>query len=579
MEKYYYDVRKVSNLREVLNQTVELFPNNIAFKFKKKMNKKGEEPEFNVITYKEFNNEVTYFATVLNSLNLSNDRIALISKNRYEWASVYYAVTTDGKVIVPLDKSLPDNEIISLAQRSEASCIVFEEKYLDVMKKIKEEKLSSIEKFICFDFEEDKEDILSYKKLLKKGKELLESGDKSYSEVEIDNDKMTAMLFTSGTTSISKAVMLSHKNLAENTMSLASMMDYNEHDSILALLPFHHALPSIVNNVVIFVGGCTCFCDGLKYIQQNLCEYKPTIMVSVPLILETLYKRIIKNIEKQGKTKLVNRMLKVTNVLDKLHIKVKRKVFNEIHEALGGKIRIIVSAAAPIDPKLLKDLNDFGFYAVQGYGLTEASPVVSIEGDFAKRRGSVGRAVPNVEIKIDNPDEKGIGEICIKGPNVMLGYYQNNEATEEVLTPDGWFHTGDLGYLENKFLYITGRKKNVIVQKNGKNIFPEELEILISHIPGVKENIVYGRPTNDDDLDVCVKIVYDKDVIKDIMGYVSESEIYSLMKKRIAEINKNMPPYKHIRDIIVTDEELIKNTTAKVKRHEEIAKILGTKSN
>ena len=567
------EIRKITDLKDMLNQTVELYGDNPAFKFKKRMYKNGEKVEFNQITYKEFKDEIDSFGTALNSLGLQNERIALISKNRYEWTAVYYAVTTGDKVIVPLDKALPDNEIISLAERSEAKAIVFEDKYLEVMKKIKDEKLSKIEYFICFDFEEDKDGFLSYKKLLQKGKELLDSGDRSHLDAQIDPEKMAIMLFTSGTTSMSKAVMLSQKNICANVMDLITIFKFDDKDCMLALLPFHHAFQAIINHVVVYIGGWIGFCDGLKYIQQNLCEYKPTVIVSVPLIMESIYKRIMKNIDKQGKTKLVNRMVKLTNVLDKVHINLKRKVFNEIHEAIGGNVRLVVVGGAAMDKNLIKSLCGLGIRTVQGYGLTETSPVIAVEADGLERKGSVGNPMPSFEVKIDSPDEKGIGEICVKGPAVMIGYYNNNEATEEVMT-GGWFHTGDLGYLEDNFLYITGRKKNVIVQKNGKNIFPEELETLISYIPGVKESIVYGKPTRDDDLDVCVKIVYDKDEIKNIMGYINEDEIHKFMKEHIADINKNMPPYKHIREIIVTDEELIKTTTAKVKRHEEIAKIL-----
>ncbi len=574
MENNYYEVREVKNLKELLNQTVDLYGDNPAFKFKKRMYKKDEKVEFNIITYKEFKNEIDYFGTALNSMGLQEERIALISKNRYEWTSVYYAVTTGNKVIVPLDKALPDNEIISLAGRSEAKAIVFEEKYLEVIKKIKEEKLSQIEYFICFDFEEDKDGILSYKKLLEKGKELLEKGDRSHLDAEIDEDKTSIMLFTSGTTAMSKAVMLSQKNICANVMDLARIIKFDSNDSMLALLPFHHAFQSIINQMVVYIGGWIAFCDGLKYIQQNLCEYKPTVIVCVPLIMESIYKRIMKTVEKEGKTKLVNRMIKFTNILDKVHINLKRKVFKEIHEAIGGNVRLVVVGAAAMDPNLINSLNGLGIRLAQGYGLTETSPVVAVEGDKTQKVGTVGKALPSLEVKIDSPDEKGIGEIWVKGPSVMIGYYNNNEATEDVMSGE-WFKTGDLGYLENEYLHITGRKKNVIVQKNGKNIFPEELETLISYIPGVKESIVYGKPTRDNDLDVCVKIVYDKEAIKDIIGYVSEDEIYKLMKKHIADINKNMPPYKHIREIIITDEELIKTTTAKVKRHEEIAKILG----
>ncbi len=573
-EIYYKNVRKITDFKDLLNQTVELYGDRPAFKFKKRMYKKGEKVEFNTMSYKEFKHEIDCIGTALNNLGIKNDEnVALIAKDRYEWNVAYYAVTTGDKIIVPLDKSLPDNEIISLAERSKAKAIFFEEKYLDVMKKIRDEKLSSIELYICFDLEEDTDGFISYKKLIEKGNQLLEKGDRSFLDSKIDSEKMTIMLFTSGTTSISKAVMLSQKNVCTNVMDLCKIIKFDENDGMLALLPFHHTFQSTINHVVVFIGGFMCFCDGLKYIQQNLCEYKPTVLVCVPLILESIYKRIMKNIEKQGKIKLVNNMMKFTDVLDKVHIKVKRKVFNEIHEALGGNIRLIVSGAAAMDESLAKNLSGLGLQVYQGYGLTETSPVISVESDHAIKIGSVGKPLPSIELKIEDKDEKGIGEIVVKGSSIMLGYYQNNTATEEVFTGE-WFHTGDLGYLENGYLYITGRKKNVIVQKNGKNIFPEELEILIDHIPGVKESMVYGRPTKDGDLDVCAKIVYDKDVIKDIIGYVQKDEIYKHMKKYISDINHNMPPYKHIRDIIVTDEEMIKTTTGKVKRHEEIKKIL-----
>ena len=569
----YYDIREIRDLKDLINQTVELYGDKPAFKFKKRMYKKDETVEIDVMTYKEFKQEIDCFGTALNNLGLENERVALISKNRYEWNVVYYATTIGDKVIVPLDKSLPDNEIISLAKRSEAKAIVFEEKYLEVMKKMKDEKLSDIEYFICFDFDEDKDGFLSYKKLIAEGKKLLDDGNRTHLDAKIDPDKTSILLFTSGTTSISKAVMLSQKSICANVMDLNKVIKFSSDDSTLALLPFHHAFQALINNVLVYIGGSMSFCDGLKYIAQNLCEYKPTVIVCVPLILESIHRRILKNIDKQGKTKLVNRMKTVTNVLDKVHIKLKKKVFSEIHNAVGGNVRLIVSGAAAMDVELIKSFDDFGIKIVQGYGLTETSPVISVENDNDVKRGSVGTPLPSFEVKIENPDEKGIGEILAKGPAVMNGYYNNNEATEEALS-GGWFHTGDLGYMENNYLFITGRKKNVIVQKNGKNIFPEELEILINYIPGVEECMVYGKPTKDNDLDVCVKILYDKEAINDIIGYINENDIHKYMKEKISEINKKMPPYKHIREIIVTEEEFIKTTTGKIKRHEELAKIL-----
>lgn len=574
MEKFYENVREITDFKDLINQSVELYGDNPVFVFKKRMYKENEKIEFNKMTYKEFKNEIDYFGTALNSLGIESKRVALISKNRYEWNVVYYATTTDGKIIVPLDKALPDNEIISLAERSEAEVMVFEEKYIDIMKKIKNNKSSKIQKFICLDLEEDKDGFLSYKNLLRKGKELLETGNRSYLDAKIDPEKLSVLLFTSGTTSRSKAVMLSQKNICSNVMDINKVIKFYETDSMLALLPFHHAFQALINHVLFYIGGSMSFCDGLRYIAQNLCEYKPTVIVCVPLILESIHKKMVKTIDKEGKTKLVNRMKKITNILEKIHINVKEKIFKEIHDAVGGNVRLIVSGAAAMDSSLIKSFNEFGFKIYQGYGLTETSPVISVENDRNIKPGSVGKKLPSLEVKIYNPDEQGIGEILVKGPSVMIGYYQNNEATQESFI-DGWFNTGDLGYIEDDYIYITGRKKNVIVQKNGKNIFPEELELLISYIPGVKENIVYGKPTKDNDLDVCVKIVYDEEIIKNIMGYINENDIHKYMKEKIFEINKKMPPYKHIRDIIVTNQELIKTTTAKVKRHEEIARILG----
>lgn len=570
--------KKVSNFRDMINQSLELYGENDVFRFKKKLNKKGEKPEIESIKYKDFVGTVKALGTALLDLKLDGKRVAIISRNRYEWIESYYGVTTSGICVVPLDKSLPDNEIISLLERSEAEAVIFEDHYKEVMKTVKNQNIGKVKYFINMDLKDDDE-FLSYSKFINHGEELLASGNKLYEKVKIDANKMGIMLFTSGTTSISKAAMLSQKNICENLMGLVEVVEIYETDSILALLPFHHALPSIIMQAIIYSGGCYCFCDGLKYIAQNLEEYQCTIFIAVPAIIEVIYRRIIKQIEKQGKTKLVNCMTTVTNFLDKLHINLKNKIFKDVHKALGGHIRLIVSGAAPIDKEILKGLEGFGFNTLQGYGLTETSPIVSIETDKYKRVGSVGKPLNNLEVKIEGVDENGIGEILVKGPNVMLGYYKNEEATKEALA-GGWYHTGDLGYLDKDgFLYITGRKKNVIVQKNGKNIFPEELEILIEHIPFVKECIVYGKPTWDDDLDVCVKIVYDKDEIKASFGYVSEERILKEMKEQISKLNDRMPPYKHIRDVIITDEELIKTTTNKVKRYEEIKKILETSKN
>ena len=572
----YYNIEEVKSYKELLQRSVKLYGEKPVFRFKKTKNKKGEAPNIVSITYNEFNDEINYLGTKLISLSLENNRVAVIAKDRYEWLSVYLSTVIADKVIVPLDKGLPDNEIISLCQRSEAEVIFFEDKYKDIMKKIKDEKLSNIKYFINFDLIKDEDGVLSYLSFIKEGKEMFESGDKAFLNIESNTEEMRLMIYTSGTTSKSKAVMLTQSNILTDLMSCLKTIKLGENESTLALLPFHHTFQAILNLLMIYIGGNICFCDGLKYIQQNLCEYEITLFIAVPLIIESIYKRIMKTVDKEGKTKLVKNMTYVTDILDKLHIHIKKKVFKDIHKALGGHINLIVSGAASIEPKLLKEFESLGFRILQGYGLTETSPVIALENDFwHSKKGSVGKPIPGVDVKIIDQDEKGIGEIISKGPNNMIGYYQNEEATKECIDEEGYFHTGDLGYLDDGYLFITGRKKNVIVQKNGKNIYPEEIETIIDHLPGVKQSMIYGRPTIDNDLDIAVKIVYNKEEMKDILGYSpNEKDIYEYMQKQIKIINDNMPIYKHIRDIIVTEEDMILTTTGKVKRFEEIKRIL-----
>lgn len=572
----YYEIDEVKSYKELLARSVKLFGEKPVFRFKRKMNKKGENPDIVSITYNEFNDEITYLGTKLNTLEFTNNRVAVIAKDRYEWLSVYMSTLIGDKIIVPLDKGLPDNEIISLCQRSEAEVIFFEDKYKEVMKKVKDEKLSNIKYFINFDLAKDEDGVLSYREFVRQGKELFDSGDKSYLDIEASTDQMRLMIYTSGTTSRSKAVMLTQSNILSDLMNSLRTIKFNEDESTLALLPFHHTFQAILNLLIFYIGGNICFCDGLKYIQQNLCEYEITMFIAVPLIIESIYKRIMKQVDKEGKTKLVKNMSFVTDVLDKLHIHIKKKVFKDIHKALGGHINLIVSGAASIEPKLLKEFEALGFRVLQGYGLTETSPVIALENDFWNaKKGSVGKPIPGVEVKIIDQDEKGIGEIISRGPNTMLGYYDNEEATKECIDEEGFFHTGDLGYFDDGYLFITGRKKNVIVQKNGKNIYPEEIETLIDHLPGVKQSMIYGKQTIDNDLDIAVKIVYDKNEMKDIIGYdPKENDIHDYFEKEIKVINDNMPIYKHIRDIIVSEEDMILTTTGKVKRHEEIKKIL-----
>lgn len=560
-----YDVKEFKNIREIMNNSIEKYPENKAFIIK---NKDKNKEKYTNITYREFGEQINSFGSALINRGLKNKHIAVISPNRYEWALTYYAVLNGTGILVPLDKGLPDSEIESLLQRSHSNAVIFDKKYEEIMKQIKENKTTSVTEFICMD---ENDTFPSINELLTEGKELLNQGYREFLDAKINEEEMSIILFTSGTTSTSKAVMLSHKNIASNLYALNSAEKIYDTDVNLAFLPFHHTFGSTGLLFFLSNGATNVFCDGIRHIQSNLKEYKVTTFVCVPLLLEAMYKKIMKEIEKQGKEKLIKRIIPITNFLLKLKIDIRRKVFKDIINSLGGNIRFIVSGASGIDKKVAKGFNDFGILTVQGYGLTETSPVLSAENENCICYGSIGYPMANVEIKIDNPNEEGIGEIIAKGPNVMLGYYENEEATNEVIV-DGWFHTGDLAYRDKDgYIFIAGRKKNVIVLKNGKNIYPEELEILINDLPYVEESMVFGMP-KEDDLVVSAKIVYNKE-FKEKNNY-TEEELREKIWQDIKEINKELPTYQHIKNIIVTDEPMIKTTTAKVKRYEEIKKII-----
>lgn len=570
-KRILYQAKEYRDIRELVNDAVKTYPNNIAFIVKEKK----EEVTYNNITYKMLQEDINKLGTALIDLGLEGKKIAIISNNRYEWCLAYLATLCGVGIVVPLDKSLPAGEIESLIKRSYANAVIFEDKYSDIMKEIKNNSQNCVEQYICMD-KENQYGFMSLQDLLIRGEELLQNNDTRFENATINPEIMNIILFTSGTTSASKAVMLSQKNIVSNIHSLNSIIKIYDTDRNLAFLPLHHTFGSTGLLFFISNGVTNVFCDGLKYIQKNLQEYHVTVFVTVPLLLEAMNKKILKEIEKQGKTKLIKIATKVSNFLLKFGIDIRRKLFKDIINNLGG-LRMVVSGAAAIDKTVVENFTNFGIKTVQGYGLTETSPVITAENDENIRFGSVGFPLKNEEIKIFEPNEQGIGEIIAKGPNVMLGYFENEEATNEVLV-DGWFHTGDLGYIDKDgFLFITGRKKNVIVMKNGKNIYPEELEVLISKLPYVVENIVFGIPTKDNDLDLATKIVYNKEYVEDTFGKISEEELKEKIWQDIKQINKTMPPYKYIREIIVTDEPMIKTTTQKVKRFEEIKKILQEK--
>ena len=567
-----YAAKEFNNIKEIIYNSAEKFSNQIAFVIKHQENKKIT---YENITYKKLLEDINSFGTALYNMGLNGKRIAIIGKNRYEWVISHLANLLGGIVSVPLDKDLQYEELENSIIRSKADCIIFDEKLTDKIEKIREENKTNLTSYICMSKIEGFE---SVEELIKQGKDSIEKGNTEYIDAKIDENIMNILLFTSGTTSKSKAVMLSQKNIASNIYAMQCVEDIRSTDTNIAFLPFHHIFGSTCIIMMLACGVKTVFPDGLRYIKQNLKEYKVTLFVGVPVLVEAIYKTIMKEIEKQGKTKIIKIATKISNILLKLHIDIRRKIFKQIIDALGGELRFIISGGAPADPKISKGFNDMGIKTAQGYGLSETSPVIAAENSKAIKNGTVGIPMVNDIIEIVNKDENGIGEIRVKGPNVMLGYYEMPELTSEVLK-EGWFYTGDLGYFDKEgYLYITGRNKNMIVLRNGKKVFPEELEILVNRLELVEESMVFGMPSKEDETDVkvSVKIVYNKEVVKEKYKGKSEEELYQIIWEQIKELNKTFPRYKHIQNMILTSEELIKTTTKKIKRQEEMKKILGS---
>ena len=555
---------KFENLKEMMKNSEEKFGDEVAFY----RDGKGLE-DSKKVTYKEFCYEINSLGTALIEMGLKGKRIAVIGENRYEWELSYLAVVTGTGTIVPLDKALPENEIESLIIRSEVEAIIYSEKYDECMAKIQKQGNTKLKYFISMDLEKNDFNKYSLKEITKKGKELLDGGNKEFLEAKIDNEEMSIMLFTSGTTNQSKAVMLSHKNICTNVKDIRNVFELDETDRLLSFLPLHHTFECTVGFLYpLSIGGSIIFSKGVRHIADELKNFKITAMICVPVVFEKMYDKLMKTIEDKGKMPTVKKGIKLSNCLLKVGIDIRKKLFKEIHDNLGGCLRVMVAGGAALSPEKEKGFWDLGFNVLQGYGLTETSPVIAAELTKQKRLGSIGKKFPSVEVKIDNPDKSGVGELLAKGDSVMIGYYNNEEANEEVFTEDGWFRTGDLARIDkNGYLYISGRKKFVIVLKNGKNVYPEEKEL-------VKECMVFGMPARDGDVTLSVKICYDKDYVKKQFGDITIDDLKEKIWNWVKEVNKTMPKYKYVKKLILTDEELVKTTTLKIKRNVEMNKIM-----
>lgn len=557
------------NFREMLSYCAKNYTKNPAFILK---HKNGKEVSYEEISFAQMEKTVNAVGTSMLKRGMQGKNIAIMGNNSYPWLVAYLGTLGGIGTCIPLDKGLPYEELESSLNRSYANILFFGKEQKDRVERIKAEGKTNIKEFICLN---DIEGYTTINDMEHEGTALLAAGNQEYLNLPIDEKAVSILLFTSGTTSMAKAVMLSQYNILVNIHTMLTCEDIHEGDVNMAFLPYHHTFGSTGQFVMMAAGVTTAFCDGLKYLQKNMVEYKVSVFFCVPLLIESIYKKVMQTIKKQGMEKKVALGIKISQFLLKFGIDIRRKLFKDVLEQLGGNIRFIITGAAAIDPEALAGFNAFGITTVQGFGMTEASPVICAENKNEMSNGSIGKALPGIEVRIDQPNEEGIGELIARGPNVMAGYFENIEDTEKTLV-DGWLHTGDLAYEKNGYVYICGRKKNVIVLKNGKNVYPEEIEVLIANLPYVEECMVFGQPRKADDpldLAICLKLVYKTDVIEDNYGQLDVEGIEKLVRADIEKINETMPTYKHITKLIVTDEPMIKTTTGKVKRFEEAKKM------
>ncbi|NLU52660.1 MAG: long-chain fatty acid--CoA ligase [Clostridiaceae bacterium] len=571
--KPLYKSPEIKDLRHLLKLSEKRFGNYTAFKFRKKPNAQIESR-----TYSQFDSDVDAFGSALVNMGLLDSRVAIIGENRYEWVVSYLATVNGVGIAIPLDRMLPPNELEAMLERSEADILVYSAAFHDVVENILKNN-NNLKAVICMNEDEDTliDDprFYSFQKLLNTGHNLLREGYDKFTGLTIDSSAMRILLFTSGTSSASKAVMLSHKNICADIMGLGGIVYCKPGEVIVSMLPLHHTFENTCGLLFpLYLGMTIAISDGLKYLSKNLTEYKPDLLVGVPLIYDKFKKKVTDEIEKRGQTGKVKALMSVASFLSHIGLDFRRKLFKRILDSFGGKLRVIVTGGAAMDPETAQWFENIGVKVYQGYGLTETSPVVAGGNDRRRKIGTCGEPLPGVKLAVLNPDDNGYGELVVQGDNVMLGYWKDEEATREALK-GGWFHTGDLGYIKRGLIHVTGRLKSMIVLKNGKKVFPEEIESHINSLGFVKESIVWGETAKDGTVEICSKIVLDKEQVSEMLKTNPDDEnaIRKLLDAAIKEINKLMPAYKTIRYYVFSYQELIKTTSLKAKRYIETANI------
>lgn len=558
INRLVYDVRDIYSIRELVESSAELYPDNPAF-----ARRIGRDIEY--ISFSEAFSDIKALATYLNSLGLENSKIAVIGKNSYEWSVTYLAVCSGCGVIVPFDKELKNAEIEYLAKDSGISAIVYSD---DVASKLTglPERIIGVP-------------MSSFAEALNRGRELMEDGDDSYSRHVVNPNGLGVLIYTSGTTGLAKGVMLSQRNICFDIMSVLRRVRVYEDDVTISLLPLHHTYQAMAGFLAFFYSGaCIAFNESLRHLQDDMLLFRPTIFIAVPLLLESFLNGVKKKYSKVfGGKALYNTQMTLSGIFRKRSPGVSKAIFSSVNKAFGGRMRAILCGAAAISPEIFKEYESFGFRVYVGYGLTETSPVCIMHDDFYNSPYDTGYPILGLKVKLEDVNEDGIGELCVKGANVMLGYYNNPEQTAAVLK-DGWFYTGDLARMNKNGSYtITGRLKSIIVARTGKKIFPEELEYYLEQSSFVKESLVYGLET-DDDVQVAACIFPDYDEIDRELGKNKpddgSTEYYEAVKSLITgvvhEVNRKVPHFKCIQKITIRKTEFEKTTTRKIKRKSEV---------
>ena len=551
----YNDVPKINTIKELIDLAVKEAGDKNAFEYKEK-NKPIE------VTYKEFKTDINGLGTALMKIGMDSKHMATIGENSYKWLTTYLTALRSNGVFVPIDKELTKNEIINVLRSSESELLFYSSKFENYIKDIKEE-LPQMKYFIAFDKEDDDEISLSYNKFIEMGKKEIENGNSDFVNLEHkDTQKLKMLVYTSGTTDQPKGVMLTEHNLVSSAYyGLRVAILYTK---CLSVLPYHHTYEAVSGILVgILKHSTICINDSLKNVLKNIQYYKPDYIYLVPAFSEIFYKNIWNNARKTKKELGLKFLIKFSNFLRLFGIDKRRELFKSIHEAFGGNLRKIVVGGAPLRADIGKFFNDIGIDLINGYGITECSPLVSVNREEINDPRTVGVVLPCCQIKFENVNADGDGEICVKGDIVMMGYYKDKERTERVLK-DGWFNTEDYGRFNEKgLLIINGRKKNIIVLDNGKNIYPEEIESYILKVPYVSEVVVRGKKDeNGHEHSLMAEVFLNSEKVKEL----GEENIEETLKKDISKVTKELPIYKHIADVKIRDEEFKKTTTNKIKR-------------